>query len=240
MKPLFLSLALLLAASATPRAVAADEIHDLAARLAGGAELAADVARGPADAFADRARRFADTVRRGAQRRDVESAWHRARTTYLALRSANRNASEDRWSFLVEHLDTDVAAIDRIVGAGRADESDADASTRTVSLVRSEVCVGKNPTDRRCPEARDSLSFRLPRDVSAIRRVDVEWRDFGRDAKGEVYVDDRLVWREDVNKDWDADGKKLDLEVRGRSRITIRSSSGDPIWIRKLTVQVVD
>jgi hypothetical protein len=239
MKALFLSLALL-ASAVTPRAVAAAEIDDLAARLAGGAKLAAGVARGPADAFEERARRFADVVRRGAPRRDVESAWHRTRTSYLALRSANRNASDDRWRFLLGHLDTDVAAIDRIVGTGRADESDSDGTTRTLSLLRSEVCVGRNPTDRRCPEPRDVLSFRLPRDASAIRRIDVEWRDFGRDAKGEVYVDDRLVWREDVNKDWDGDGKKLDLEVRGRSRITIRSSNGDPIWIRKLTVEVVD
>lgn len=241
MKALFLLLAILFAGAALPPGAAADEIADLAARFAGGASLAAGIGRGPGDELDERARRFADTVRRGAPRRDVESAWHRARKSYLALRSANRRGSDERWMFLVDHLDADVAAIDRIVGTGRADDlGDSEGRTRTISLIRSEACVGRNATERRCPNGRDAISFRLPGEVSSIRRIDVEWRDFGRGAKGEVYVDDRLVWSEDVNKDWDADGKKLDLAVRGRSRVTIRSSNGDPIWIRKLTVQVID
>lgn len=238
MKALVVSLALLLGLVG---GVGAAELDDLALRIAGGAALAGKVARGPAREFDEGARRFEELVRRGAPRKEVEKAWRRARSSYVALRNANRGGSDARLAFLLTHLDADATAIDRIVGTGGGDDGkDSSGTARTLSLIRTEVCFGKNATERRCPEARDSLSFRLPSDVSAIRRIDVEWRDFGRDAKGEVYVDDRLVWSEDVNKDWDGDGKKLNLAVRGRPRITLRSSNGDPIWIRKLTVEVVD
>ena len=104
-------------------------------------------------------------------------------------------------------------------------------------FVQSEVCIGTNRVGPRpCPAARETLTFRLPRDARVVRKIDAVWRDHGRGAKAQVYVDDRFVWETDVAKDWDPDGRELDLRVGSGSTITVRST-GDPVWLRSLDVE---
>lgn len=218
-------------------------MREVAERIAGGASLVGGSGGGRAgDEFAERAARFADAVRQGAAQKDVVSEWRRVKKAYRAVRRGGERSRDARWSFLVSHLDEDVAVVDRALGNVVGDDSDDGGSgeARTISLLRSEACIGTNSGEHACRNGKQTVTFALPRGTTGLRRIDAEWRDYGRSANAEVYLDDRLVWREDVNKDWDGDGKDLNLRTSGRSTITIRSSNGDPIWIRKLTVEVID
>jgi hypothetical protein len=240
---LLLVLALLLGFLVVPSGAADRAIRAVAERIAGGAALMQEVDRDrPIDEFYDRARRFADLTARSTGHGNVSEEWRRLRSAYKAARKEARRGREEGWRFLVSHLDEDFAAGDRLIGGRAGDEpsSPGTGEARKLSLIRSEVCVGRNRTDHSCPSRRDALTFTLPRDVAAIRRFDTEWRDFGANGNGELYINDKLLWREDVNKDWDGDGRDLNLRVPAGSVITIRSANGDPIWIRKLTLDVLE
>jgi hypothetical protein len=115
----------------------------------------------------------------------------------------------------------------------------ATTGARSISFIDHESCVGTRKSDRQCATPRESLTFRIPREVAVINRLDGEWRDFGRGSNAEIYVNDRLVWRSDVNKDWDGDGTALNVRVAPGSTLTVRSSTGDPIWIRRLTAETL-
>ena len=52
-------------------------------------------------------------------------------------------------------------------------------------------------------------------------------------------MNDRLIWRADVARNWDGDSKSLDVRVPTGSTLTVRSSNGDPIWIRRLTAETL-
>ena len=240
--PLLLALALLLAFLVAPSGAADRNLRAVAERIADGAALMQDVDRDRAiDEFHDRARRFADLTRGSTGRGNVPEEWRRLRAAYKAARKEARRGREEGWRFLVTHLDEDFAAGDRLVADVAGGEPPASGTeARKLSLIRSETCIGRNRTDHSCPNRKDALTFTLPRDVAAIRRFDTEWRDFGANGNGELYINDRLVWREDVNKDWDGDGRDLNLRVPKGSVITMRSANGDPIWIRKLTVDVLE
>lgn len=106
-----------------------------------------------------------------------------------------------------------------------------------LSLIDEETCIGSARSANACATPRDALTFPIPAEVDIINRLDVEWRDFGHGADAEVYVNDRLVWRSDVDEDWDVDGEALAVRIPNGSTLTVRSSTGDPIWIRHLTIE---
>ncbi|MGH7805260.1 MAG: hypothetical protein ACREQJ_13010 [Candidatus Binatia bacterium] len=234
-------LAVLLLTVAVSAGAADRNLRVVAERIVGGAALMREIDRDrPIDEFYDRARRFADLARGSTGRGDVSEEWRRLRSSYRTARKEARRGREEGWSFLTSHLDEDFAAGDRLIGSVADGPATGTGEARRVSLIRSETCVGRNKTDHACPNRRDTLTFSLPRDVKVIRRFDTEWRDFGANGNGELYINDRLVWREDVNKDWDGDGKDLNLRIPAGSVITLRSANGDPIWVRKLTVDVLE
>ena len=224
------------------RPVAADQadVRRIADRIVGGASLMRELGRDrEVDTFYDRARRFADLARGATGPGDLDDEWRRLRSSYRAARKASRRSRDEGWRFLTAHLDEDFADGSRILGSSGDDDGGA-GELRRLSLIRDVMCFGRNNTDHACPNRRDSLTFALPRDVAVIRRFDVEWRDYGENANGEVYLNDRLVWRQDVKKDWGAAGRELNVRVPAGSVLTIRSSNGDPIWVRKLTVDVLE
>jgi hypothetical protein len=45
-----------------------------------------------------------------------------------------------------------------------------------------------------------------------------------------------VVWESDVAKDWDSDGRDLDVRVRPGSTVTLVSKTGDPMWVRRFEV----
>ena len=235
--------AILVGASWVTARAADPALRTLAEHVVGGASLMRELGRDESfDRFYEEAVRFADLARGETGPGDAEEQWRRVRSAYRATRRTTRRSKDDGWRFLIVHLEEDLAAGDRLLrGRGGAEKPSAGTGEpRRLSLIRSETCFGRTETAHTCPNRRDSLTFALPRDVAVIRRFDVEWRDHGADAKGELYVNDRLVWREDVNKDWDGDGKDLNLRLAAGSVITLRSSNGDPVWVRKLTVDVLD
>jgi len=214
------------------------DLRELAAKISGGASLLAGAASSRStQAFNDRARRFAEAVERrdrvGDEWREVQSSFERARQT------ARRD--DPRIGFLVSHLQDDLAEAEPLVGsyAGSPSPGGPATSGGHISFIDRETCVGTVRSDRDCDNPRDSLTFKIPRDVTVINRLDGEWRDYGRSSNAEIYVNDRLVWRSDVNKDWDGDGKSVDVRIPPGSTLTIRSSTGDPIWIRKLTAETL-
>jgi len=216
-------------------------LREAAERVAGGASLVGGSGGGRGgEEFSSAAARFADAVRNNAAKKDVAKEWRRVKKSYRAIRRDGERSRDPRWSFLISHLDEDVAVVDRSLGDVGEDGDGGTGEPRTISLLRSEACIGTNAGEHACKNSRQTVTFALPRGTTGIRRIDAEWRDYGRSANAEVYLDDRMVWREDVNKDWDGDGKDLNLRTTGRSTITLRSSNGDPIWIRKLTVEVVE
>jgi len=218
------------------------DLRELAAQITGGASLLVDVASSRAtQAFHDRAHRFEDAVE---QRDHVGDDWREVRSSFEAARRAARREDDPRIAFLVSHLQEDLAEAAPLVGS-YAGGSAPPPSGGTVgadgriSFIDQETCVGTGRSGRPCSSPRDSLTFRIPRDVAVINRLDGEWRDFGRGANAEIYVNDQLVWRTDVAKDWDGDGKSLDVRIPPGSTLTVRSSTGDPIWIRRLTAETL-
>jgi len=218
------------------------DLRELAAKISGGASLLVDVASSrPTQAFQDHARNFEDAVRR---RDNLGDDWRELRSSFEAARRSARREDDPRTTFLLSHLQEDLAEADPLVGS-YAGESAPPPSGGTVdsngriSFIDQETCVGTGRSGRPCSTPRESLTFRIPRDVAVINRLDGEWRDFGRGANAEIYVNDRLVWRTDVAKDWDGDGKSLDVRIPPGSTLTVRSSNGDPIWIRRLTAETL-
>lgn len=218
------------------------DLRELAAQITGGAALLVDVASSrPAQAFHDRAHTFEESLGRG--RKHLDDDWREVRSSFEAARRSARR-DDPRTTFLVSHLQEDLAEADLLVRS-YASESAPPPSGGTVgsggriSFIDQETCVGTGRSGRPCPTPRDSLTFRIPRDIAVISRLDGEWRDFGRGANAEIYVNDRLVWRTDVAKDWDGDGTSLDVRIPPGSTLTVRSSNGDPIWIRRLTAETL-
>jgi hypothetical protein len=218
------------------------DLREVAAKITGGASLLAGVDSGPSgQAFQERARRFEEAVER---RRPLADDWRELRASFEDARRSARRKDDPRVVFLVTHLHEDLLAGAPLVAAsaerGRPsrDETAADASGR-LSFIDRETCVGTGRSGTPCTTPRDVLSFRIPRNVEVIRRLDGEWRDFGRGANAEIHLNDRLVWRTDVEKDWDRDDKTLDLRVPPGSTLTVRSSNGDPIWIRRLSAETL-
>lgn len=196
---------------------------------------------GPAQAFHDRAHHFEESLGRG--RDHLGDDWREVRSSFEAARRSARQ-DDPRTTFLVSHLQEDLAEADLLVGpyatapAHPPSEGTVGSNGR-ISFIDEETCVGTGRSDRPCAMPRDSLTFRIPRDVAVINRLDGEWRDFGRGANAEIYVNDQLVWRTDVAKDWDDDGTSLDVRVPPGSTLTVRSANGDPIWIRQLTAETL-
>ena len=215
------------------------ELRDLTAEITGGASLLAGVSSSrPTQAFHDRAREFSDAVGRRDQLGDD---WRQVRRSFEAARQSTQRGNDPRIAFLVSHLQEDLAAADPLVGAyvGHSPRGGGGSSNGRISLIDGESCVGTRRSDRQCDPPRESLTFRIPREVAIINRLDGEWRDFGRSANAEIYVNDRLVWRTDVTKNWEGDGTALNVRVTPGSTLTVRSSTGDPIWIRRLTVETL-
>lgn len=217
------------------------ELRELSAEITGGASLLAGIASSrPTKAFHDRARQFSDAVGR---REQLGNNWRQVNSSFETARKSVARGNDPRIAFLVSHLQEDLAAAAPLVGsyAGRPGSPSAGTvgANGRISFIDQEICVGTARSDRACPTPRDSLTFRIPRDVAVINRLDGEWRDFGRKSNAEIYVNDRLVWRVDVNKDWDGDGTALNVRVTPGSTVTIRSSTGDPIWIRRLTAETL-
>jgi hypothetical protein len=218
------------------------DLRELAAQIAGGASLLYDVVSNrPAEEFRDRAHHFQESL--GGGRGHVTDDWRELRSSFEGVRRSTRR-DERRIDFLVSHLQEDIAEADGLVrsyafGAPPPPSGEPHGSEGRISFIDHETCVGTRPSGTPCTPPRDSLTFRIPRDVGGISRLDAEWRDFGRGANAEVYVNDRLVWRSDVAKDWDGDGTTLDVRIPPGSTLTVRSSNGDPIWIRRLTAETV-
>lgn len=218
------------------------ELRELAAQITGGASLFVDVASSrPTQAFHDSAHHFEESL--GRSRDHVNDDWRDVRSSFEAARRSARR-DDPRTSFLVAHLQDDLAEADPLVasyarGSGPRPGGGTVGSDGRISFIDQETCVGTGRSGRPCSTPRDSVTFRIPRDVAVINRLDGEWRDFGRGANAEIYVNDRLVWRTDIAKDWDGDGTSLDVRVPPGSTLTVRSSTGDPIWIRRLTAETV-
>ena len=214
------------------------ELRKLSAEITGGASLLAEVASSrPTQAFHDRARAFSDAVGR---RERLGDDWRQVRSSFEAARQSTHRGNDPRVAFLVSHLQEDLVAADPLVGSYVGSRhGDGRTSNGRISFIDEESCVGTRRSDRQCPTPRESLTFRIPREVAVINRLDGEWRDFGRNSNAEIYVNDRLVWRTDVTRDWDGDGTALNVRVTPGSTLTVRSSTGDPIWIRRLTVETL-
>jgi hypothetical protein len=211
------------------------DLRELAAQIAAGASLLVNVASSRAtQAFYDRAHQFEESLGRG--REHLDDDWREVRSSFEAARRSVRR-DDARTTFLVSHLQEDLAEADPLVGSYAS--GGTAGSNRRISFVDQETCVGTGRSGRPCYTPRDSLTFRIPRDVAVISRLDGEWRDFGRGANAEIYVNDRLVWRTDVAKDWDSDGTSLDVRIPIGSTLTVRSANGDPIWIRRLTAETL-
>ena len=249
MRPFLPILTTLLLFGLTPVALAVDdsssrrsnrrELRELTAEIAGGASLLAGVSSSRStQAFHERARQFSDTVRRRGR---IGDDWRDVRSSFEAARQSTRRGDDSRVAFLVSHLQEDLVAADSLMAAytGTSLGGGETGANGRISFIDQESCVGTKRSDRQCATPRESLTFRIPREVAVINRLDGEWRDFGRGSNAEIYVNDRLVWRTDVNRDWDGDGTPLNVRVTPGSTLTIRSSTGDPIWIRRLTVETL-
>jgi hypothetical protein len=245
--PIFSVLVLLLGLSAAvaearddgPPGRSRRDLRELAAKITGGASLLAGAASSrPTQAFQESARQFENAVRR---RDNVSDDWREVRSSFEEARQSARRNDDPRITFLVSHLQEDLNEADPLVAsyAGQPAPPPSGTSGGRISFIDRETCVGTVRSDRDCDNPRDSLTFRIPRDVTVINRLDGEWRDYGRGANAEIYVNDRLVWRSDVNRDWDGDGKSVDVRIPPGSTLTVRSSTGDPIWIRKLTAETL-
>jgi hypothetical protein len=216
----------------------ARDLRELASQITGGASLLVDVSSSRATQnFHDRAHHFEGSVKQ--QDRRVGYEWRDVHSSFEEVRRAARG-DDARIAFLVSHLREDLAEGDPLVasystGSGRGGAG----SDGRISFIDQETCVGTGRSGKPCHPPRESLTFKIPRDVAVISRIDGEWRDYGRGANAEVYVNDRLVWRTDVAKEWDGDGQSLDVRVPPGSTLTVRSSTGDPIWIRRLTAETL-
>ena len=210
----------------------------VAHRITGGASLLQDLIQsGASNRFHDRAHHFEGVV---GERRDQSLAddWRELEAAFEQMRR-ERRGGEARYDFLIAHLREDMAEGDRLVasaGSGSIPPPPSGGPGR-VSFIDRVTCVGTAPTANRCPVSRDTLTFRIPEGVTVIRRLDAEWRDFGHTTNAEVYVNDRMVWRTGVARDWDGDGTSLDVRIPSGSTLSIRSSNGEPIWIRQLTAE---
>jgi len=213
----------------------------LAHRIAGGASLLSDLTQSPsASRFHDRAHHFEDAVgeRSGGHLtedwRDLRDAFEQARHELAG--------GESRLDFLLAHLQEDIALGDRLVASITSEPPNTGYTGNgpgTVSFVNRTICVGTTDVGRPCPSSRGSQTFRIPREVSVIRRLNAEWRDFGANSNVEIYVNDRLVWRTDTPEDWASATIPLNVQIQPGSTLTVRSSDGDPIWIRRLNAETL-
>jgi hypothetical protein len=214
------------------------DLRELAAQITGGAALFVNVSSSSAaQAFHDRAHHFEESL--GRRSDHVADDWRDVRRSFEAARRSVRREEDPRITFLVSHLQEDLAEADSLVGSYAGAPGPPPSGDGRISFIDQETCVGTGRSGRPCPTPRDSLTFRIPRDVAVIKRLDGEWRDFGRGANAEIYVNDQLVWRSDVGKDWDGDGTSLDVRIPPGSTLIVRSSNGDPIWIRRLTAETL-
>jgi hypothetical protein len=243
--PLFSVLALLLLASPVlaqdgSRRHARRDLRELASQITGGASLLADTAPSRTTrAFHERAQRFEESLR---QRGRVKDDWRELRSAFEAARRSG-GQSYPRTTFLMTHLQEDLAEGDALIAAHASAPppagGDAPGAPRHVSFVDRETCIGTGRSGKPCPSPQQDLTFRIPRDVAVITHLDGEWRDYGRPTSAEIYVNDRLVWRSVVNAEWDADGEAVNVRIPPGSTLTIRSATGDPIWIRRLTAETL-
>jgi hypothetical protein len=228
-----------------------EDLGPLARRISGGATLLGQLASSDAvRQFQEDARDFERAADRDRGRR-IGRAWRRARSSYDEARRDAVRSNDGRVDFVVRHLDEDLADAERLVGrdSGRdGDDDDRDRDDRRggdtspdpghASLIDTAICVGSNQVGSHpCPAPRRDATFRLPRSASRIRKIAGEWRDYGLGARAQVLVNGTVVFEADVEKDWDGDGKDLDLTLpRGGSTVTVVSKNGDPMWVRKLEV----
>jgi hypothetical protein len=216
------------------------DLRELASQITGGASLLVDVASSrPVADFRERARHFEDSL--GRRRDHVADDWRELRGAFGAARSSAARGRDPRITFLVSHLEEDLAEGDRLIGSYASEPAPppSDGGAARLSFIDRDTCVGDTHGGNACPTFRESLTFPIPRNVAVISRLDGEWRDFGRGANAEIYVNDRLVWRTDVARDWDGDSTSLDVRIPPGSTLTVRSSNGDPIWIRRLTAETL-
>jgi hypothetical protein len=215
------------------------DLRQLAVQIVGGASLLVDVSPSASSVveFHKRAHHFEESL--GRSRDHVDGDWRDLRSAFRAASKAARRGRDPRIGFLLSHLEEDLAAGDQLVGAHASAPPPSGSVTGPgrLSFIDRETCVGTNRGAKACNGSRDTLTFSIPRDVTVISRLDAEWRDFGGSAKGEIYVNDRLVWRTDVARNWDTDAKSLDVRIPPGSTLSVRSSNGDPIWIRRLSAE---
>ena len=210
------------------------DLRQLATQIVGGASLLVDVSSAPsAVEFHKRAHHFEESL--GRNRDHVDDDWRNLRSAFPPASQSASRGRDPRIGFLLAHLEEDLAAGDRLLAShATAPPGGSVGGPGRLSFIDQQTCVGGNRIANSCPNARDTLTFSIPRDVAAITRLDAEWRDFGRTTNGEIYVNDRLVWQSDVARDWDTDAQTLDIRVPPGSTLSVRSSNGDPIWIRRL------
>jgi hypothetical protein len=218
-----------------------DKLESVIHRIAGGAAILSDLSSSDAARDLDEsARRLEQLISEGATSpRRMANDWRRLREAYSRL-NRERNSRDPRMQFVLGHLGQDLAMGDRIVGRDvSGDYSDrpfAD-SVRHAVILDQTTCIGWNIVGPHpCPSPRREMTFRLPRDATHIRKISGEWRDYGRGARAQVYVDKNAVWETDVAKGWDSDGRDLDVRVWPGSTITLVSKNGDPMWVRKFEI----
>ena len=215
----------------------ADALRDVASRIVGGASLLVelDPRRATRDLH-DRAHRFEDGLGSRRDGGELRADWQRLRGAFEEARRTGGRPDERR-AFLFVHLAEELEAGDALVG--RVPSSAPDTSERRkYAFVLTEECVGTNRAGARpCPSPRRELSFRIPQRISAIHRIVGEWRDYGRDTRPQVLVNGQVVWKASAKSGWDTDGKSLTLPVRPGSVLSLRSTNGDPFWVRRLEVE---
>ena len=219
---------------------APNDLAPVAHRITGGASLLQDLIQSSATKrFHQRAHHFEEVVgNRGG--RHLAEDWRKVRAAFQQVRR-ERRGGETRYDFLMAHLGGHLADGDALVGrqAAAPPPSGRVTGSGRLSFIDRETCVGTKRGANSCKSSSDTLTFSIPRDVAAISRLNAEWRDFDGDADGEIYVNDRLVWHTALTRDWDTNAKSLDVRIPPGSTLSIRSSNGDPIWIRRLSAETL-
>ena len=166
------------------------------------------------------------------------------RRQYAALTQAFRNVRQTRGflldrevDFILVHLQQDIRALDGRLARTRRS---LPPSTTGYShgFIRQETCLGGNPVGRRpCPTPSRVLTFRLPRGAARVTHMVGEWRDYGLKGELEVRIDGARVWRTDVKKKWDRDSRVFNHPVSPGATISLRNTTGDPVWIRRFEIR---
>lgn len=238
LRPLYwkLVLAVILAWTLGPSPAQGTELDTLTDRIVGGTSLLLTHQPG----FSTRALHEA-ALRFQQSRYASPDGLHRQ---YAALTQAFRNVRQTRGfvldpevDFILVHLQQDIRALDgRLARTRRSLPSVATGYSH--GFIQEETCLGGNAVGQRpCPTPTRVLRFRLPRGAERITHMVGEWRDYGLKGELEVRIDGARVWRTDVKKKWDRDSRVFDHPVSPGATISLRNTTGDPVWIRRFEIR---